>query len=489
MSYGSAASSQQSRSTKPIPLIGEGLGNAIEAFSKLLQAIEKTKHNKQDLKDFGEFVKVELDKIKHAVYEAPVACRQELDARFAGVTHLLNQATTYVEDLANQNFVKRVAVAQKAEDKLAGLKDGFKQEVLSFLMMETHRVLENQRRERKEQDRERERQQGEREAQRKEREQQQLSREKQEQELEMHRREWEQQDRERREHQRRESERVLIEKPNSIVAGTAQGKDAPSGYMHGTREELLNEFTTWAINPAGPCVLWLSGLAGTGKSSIAQSFATRLAENGIFVVSFFISRHAHHRSDLYGILHTLAFELARVHHAARASIPQAFESDPHIHELNLDKQVDKLLLQPLLAVSAADSAASTIIVLDALDECDNPEDCLGKVKLFLTSRLLHAFGAVMQPFIDRLGREVKLHEIPTTVDIRTYLKRSLSEVHRLGGLSASWPSVDDPDTLVQRAGSFFIYAAMVVRHIRQDQYTPDERLDEILHIRISSRSL
>ncbi|KAH7097991.1 hypothetical protein BKA62DRAFT_759598 [Auriculariales sp. MPI-PUGE-AT-0066] len=274
--------------------------------------------------------------------------------------------------------------------------------------------------------------------------------------------------------------------------------------MQGTREELLNEFTTWATNPAGPCVLWLSGLAGTGKSSIAQSFATRLAEAGIIVVSFFISRHAHHRSDLYGIIHTLAFELARVHPTARASILQAFERDPRIHELNIDIQVDQLLLQPLQAIASADSEASTVIVLDALDECDNPEGLvgdgclakiipvlnesasLGKIKLFLTSRPLHSICAGMQPFKDRLGREVKLHEIPTTDDIRAYLKWNLGKIHRPGGVPALWPSVEDLDALVQRAGSFFIYAATVVRHITQDQYTPDERLADILNAQNTS---
>ncbi|KAH7099449.1 hypothetical protein BKA62DRAFT_306347 [Auriculariales sp. MPI-PUGE-AT-0066] len=454
--------------SKPIPLVGESLGTAFEALGKLLQAIENAEHNKQDLKDFGDFVKVELDKIKHAVDQAPVACRPELDARFAGITNLLNQATTDVEVLANQGFVKRVVAAQKAEDKLTELKDCFKQEVLSFLMMATNQVLENQRREQEEQSREREEQNRE------------------------------------RERQRRESERALIEKLEPIITGTAQGRGAPSGCMDGTREELLNEFTTWATNPAGPCVLWLSGLAGTGKSSIAQSVAARLAEKGMSVVSFFISRHAHRRSDLCSIIHTLAFELARVHHAARASILQALERDPRIHELNLDGQVDQLLLQPLRAVVAADSAATTIIILDALDECDNlaglvGDGCLakiipvlnesaslGKIKLLLTSRPLPAVGASIQPFVDRLGREVELHKIPTTEDIRTYLKRSLEDVHRPGLPSVPWPSVEDLDALVQRAGSFFIYAATVVRHIKQDQYTPEERLADLLNAQKSS---
>ncbi|KAH7096332.1 hypothetical protein BKA62DRAFT_644485, partial [Auriculariales sp. MPI-PUGE-AT-0066] len=274
--------------------------------------------------------------------------------------------------------------------------------------------------------------------------------------------------------------------------------------MHGTREHLLNEFTTWATDPASRCILWLSGLAGTGKSSIAQSFATRLATKGFRVVSFFISRHAHDRSDLYSIIHTLAFELARVHDAARASILRAFERDPCIHELSLDRQVDQLLLQPLRAVAAANSTASTIIVLDALDECDNPAGLVGdgclakiipalnesasvcKIKLFLTSRPLYAIGAGIQSFADRLDREVKLHEIPTTDDIRTYLKRSLENVRRPGEIPALWPSVKSLDALVQRAGSFFIYAATVVRHITQNQYTPDERLADILNAQNTS---
>ncbi|KAH7098185.1 hypothetical protein BKA62DRAFT_661094 [Auriculariales sp. MPI-PUGE-AT-0066] len=306
------------------------------------------------------------------------------------------------------------------------------------------------------------------------------------------------------ENQRREREQALMDKLKPIFAGTAQGRGAPFGCMQSTREALLNEFTTWATNPAGGSVLWLSGLAGTGKLSIAQSFATLLAEKGLLVVSFFISRHVRHHSDLYSIIHTLASELARVHDAARGSILQAFERDPRIHELNLDRQVDQLLLQPLRAIAAADSAASTIIVLDALDECDNliglvGDGCLakiipvlnesasvGKVKLFLTSRPLRAIGAGIQPFKDRLGREVKLHEIPTTDDIRTYLERCLGEVHRPGVLPALWPSVDDLNALVQRAGSFFIHAATVIRHIKQDQYTPDERLAEILNARSAS---
>ncbi|KAH7098146.1 hypothetical protein BKA62DRAFT_380705 [Auriculariales sp. MPI-PUGE-AT-0066] len=496
---------------KPIPVVGNGLGHAIEAFGKLLQAIEKAKHNKQDLQDFGRFVTNELAKIKTAVDDAPENCRADLDARFSGVTTLLSEAKIEAEALASQNFLKRVAVSQKAKDKLTELKDRFKEEVLSFLMMASTRLEQNQLREQAEQELERKRQDGEREKQDREREEQRLAREKQDREREEQRlarekqdREHEQQERE-RERQRREREQALLEsKLTPVAAGTALGKDAPSGCMPDTRVELLKDITTWANDGTAACVLWLTGLAGTGKSTVSRSAADRLAKEGKVVISFFISRHGNQRGSLQNIIHTLAFELARAHEKARIAILKVFEDHPKLCDLNLDEQVNHLLLEPLKAISAAHTGVTTVLILDALDECDNAaalvgDGCLaklipalgdqaslGNVKLFLTSRPLTTIGTALRPFLNRLGREVRLHEIPTTDDIRTYLDRSLSELCHSHNMPTDWFSASDLDSLVHRAGSLFIYAATVIRHIKEDVYAPHERLAEVLSIATTS---
>jgi len=77
------------------------------------------------------------------------------------------------------------------------------------------------------------------------------------------------------------------------------------GCLGGTREGVLRDIEDWFTSDQGQCVFWLNGLAGTGKSTIAQTFA-----NGKLGASFFCSRDFEDRSNLQMILPMLAFQLA-----------------------------------------------------------------------------------------------------------------------------------------------------------------------------------
>ena len=57
-----------------------------------------------------------------------------------------------------------------------------------------------------------------------------------------------------------------------------------------TRIDLLEAIYNWAGRLDAPCIFWLNGLAGTGKSTIAQTVTTHLSEKGILGASFFFSR-------------------------------------------------------------------------------------------------------------------------------------------------------------------------------------------------------
>jgi Mrp family chromosome partitioning ATPase len=57
--------------------------------------------------------------------------------------------------------------------------------------------------------------------------------------------------------------------------------------LPGTREELLHGIRKWAQDPQGKCILWLNGMAGTGKSTISQTVAQAFANDGQPVASFF----------------------------------------------------------------------------------------------------------------------------------------------------------------------------------------------------------
>ena len=57
-------------------------------------------------------------------------------------------------------------------------------------------------------------------------------------------------------------------------------------------------------------VFWLNGLAGTGKSTIAQTFTNMSFADGRLGASFFCLRDFEDRSNLKEIFLTLAFQLA-----------------------------------------------------------------------------------------------------------------------------------------------------------------------------------
>jgi len=68
----------------------------------------------------------------------------------------------------------------------------------------------------------------------------------------------------------------------------------------------LDQIELWTRNFDEPPVYWLNGLAGTGKSTIAQTIAERVFADGQLGASFFCSRDFEDRSNLHFIFPTLA---------------------------------------------------------------------------------------------------------------------------------------------------------------------------------------
>ena len=70
------------------------------------------------------------------------------------------------------------------------------------------------------------------------------------------------------------------------------------GCMTGTRREILSDLENWLNDDQDKRVFWLNGLAGTGKSAIAQTFAETSFVSGKLGASFFCSRDFENRSSL-----------------------------------------------------------------------------------------------------------------------------------------------------------------------------------------------
>ena len=265
-----------------------------------------------------------------------------------------------------------------------------------------------------------------------------------------------------------------------------------SGCLSGTRESVLNEIEKWTEDFDKSPVFWLNGLAGTGKSTIAQTIAERVFADGRLGASFFCSRGVEDRSSLQLIFPTLAFQLAQKYPAFRSSFVPLLQSNPDVIHESLQDQMQKFLVKPLRSADI-----STVFVIDALDECrdEDPESAillvLGRsvrdipgVKFFITSRpethIMSGFrGALLRESTDVfILHEVESHTVDN--DIRHFLKHKLSELSRRRGCIDGWPTDKDLDSLCRRAAGFFVYAVATVNFLDHHLQDPSDQLGTIM---------
>ena len=263
--------------------------------------------------------------------------------------------------------------------------------------------------------------------------------------------------------------------------------------LKGTRETVLNEIEAWAKDFKQSPVFWLNGLAGTGKSTIAQTVSERIFADGQLGASFFCSRDFEDRSDLHFIFPTLAFQLAHKFPNFRSSLVPLLQSDPDVAHESLYRQMEKLVIEPL---ESAD--ISTVIVIDALDECKDEEpssailSVLGRlveripeVKFFITGRPEPRIRTGFRlPMLVNSTSVFVLHDVhPPLInsDIWLFLKHELSELAQRRQLGR-WPSDEQIDLLCRRAAGLFVYAAATVEFLDSDIHLPEHRLDVIVQL-------
>ena len=264
------------------------------------------------------------------------------------------------------------------------------------------------------------------------------------------------------------------------------------GCLKGTRRAVLNEIEFWMGDFDKPPVYWLNGLAGTGKSTIAQTIAERAFADGRLGASFFCSRDFSDRRDLHLIFPTLAVQLARRYIQFRSIFIPLVQSDPEIAYESLYNQMNKLIAQPL-----KQSSISTVIVIDALDECKDEEPAsailsvlgqfvstIPKVKFFVTGRpeprIREGFRL---PLLAEATDVFVLHNVERSLvdnDIRLFLKQSFLEVTRRRRGLDGWPTEEQLNILCERAAGLFVYAMATFKFIDHRNNNPKKQLDRLL---------
>ena len=261
--------------------------------------------------------------------------------------------------------------------------------------------------------------------------------------------------------------------------------------LRGTRVDVLLQLEHWLKDEQDHRVFWLNGLAGTGKSTIAQTFAKASFADGNLGASFFCSRDFEDRSNLRTIFPTLAFQLAYQYSLFRGQLIQVLKANPSVGRESLCSQMEKLIVYPFKTAHI-----QTLIIIDALDECRDKEpisallsvlsryvDQIPNVKFFITGRpepQIHSgfHLAALRPITEVF----KLHDIKHSLvdaDIQLFFNVHLTEIAKQrshGDLTGEWPSASDISVLCEKAGGLFIYASTVVKFVSSEYHQPAERL-------------
>jgi hypothetical protein len=156
------------------------------------------------------------------------------------------------------------------------------------------------------------------------------------------------------------------------------------------------------------------------------------------------------------------------------------------------------VLGPLSRLENREGQSKYVLVVDALDECDDQNNVqvilqrLAEVqslqgvqlRVLLTSRpevpIQYGFTQVRQ----EEHRDFVLHDIEPAViehDIAVFLRHQLGFVRQKCGLEAGWPEEGAIARLVQNSGGLFIWVATACRFIAEDSQLAETRLCSLVH--------
>jgi hypothetical protein len=155
-------------------------------------------------------------------------------------------------------------------------------------------------------------------------------------------------------------------------------------------------------------------------------------------------------------------------------------------------------MQKLIAEPLRKAGVSTVIVIDALDECKDEEPSsailsifgrfveeIAGAKFFITGRPEPRIKAGFRlPLLADSTDVFVLHDVhPSLVenDIRIFLGHELYELAQRRQLTG-WPSNEHIDLLCDRAAGLFVYAVATVRFLDSTTHLPRNPLDIIMKL-------
>ncbi|KAG6914915.1 hypothetical protein DXG01_014463 [Tephrocybe rancida] len=260
-----------------------------------------------------------------------------------------------------------------------------------------------------------------------------------------------------------------------------------------TRHKILHDISMWADDPTGPRVCWLSGRAGTGKTTIAHTIADKYDSKGRLAATFFLWRSTGDRDEIRKVVPTIAFQIAEKSHLAKEGMERALLKESslseHLSQLSgFDYQLSKLLIH------APDHLVGhSLVIIDGLDESVSPERVEDLIKKLCQMNLPFRFLLVSRPedYIKSALADVWNHK---DILLRLTVEESRDDVQHIivtgflpiwqhqieaEGLP-TWPIKQDITALVEKSQGLMVYAALAMRYICDRRGDPKKRLKDVL---------
>ena len=269
------------------------------------------------------------------------------------------------------------------------------------------------------------------------------------------------------------------------------------GCLAGTREAIIREICDILSDPAenAPQLCFLTGAAGSGKSSIAHSIARlfdrqkRLGSSYCFVRSDIAKRNPQN------VFSTISRDLSDHNPQFKSALWRVVKDNRALRtSVSLSEQVEQFIIGPSKTI---DFIGPLIVVVDAFDESGEKGDrrqLLDVLSQQLTERKFPAnlrFLITARPEMDILDalppgpqiRRINLGDVDQTTideDIGKFIYHSL---HRYPALESSWPNRAWCHLLVRQSERLFQWASTACKFIRGDDtdgFDPCERLEMLL---------
>lgn len=272
------------------------------------------------------------------------------------------------------------------------------------------------------------------------------------------------------------------------------------GCSHGTRTAIVNFAVDWALDPTRESnVLWLRGLAGSGKSTLSTTIANDLRRIGRLGASIGFERDVAGKCDPSVAIRTLAHGLGLSNPQAGIAISMAVEKHPGIAQMSLRLQFQHLLYSTLSADGVIDPKSPAVVVIDALDECERCDkrevllELLSErfkhlpLRFVITSRPDHDICAFFEHRSHILIAELTVTSHENAHDILIYLWQQMERIRMKSPLlraQGGWPGEEAIQKLTEQASGLFLWASTISKFI--DGYNPDARIDAVLSGRMGS---